>query len=163
MRVIVDTNVPLVANDDAPQASDECLLACIDQIEKIIEQGIVVIDDGWHILGEYTNNLHSGGQPGLGDAFLKWILTNLGNPAHCERVAITPAGEGTVEENYEEFPDDPALRGFDPSDRKFVAVALAHQERPPILNAVDTDWWNYRDVLQRHDVKITFICPDAMS
>ena len=41
MRVIVDTNVPLVANGDAPQASYECVLACIDQIEKIIEQGIV--------------------------------------------------------------------------------------------------------------------------
>jgi hypothetical protein len=64
---------------------------------------------------------------------------------------------------FAEFPDDDALRGFDVSDQKFVAVALASNEHPPILNAVDSDWWNYGPALARHDVVVENLCPDHRS
>ena len=73
-------------------------------------------------------------------------------------VPITPV-DGS-ENEFEEFPDDPALDGFDPDDRKFIAVALAHLERPPILQAVDGQWWDFRDAFRQHGVTIEFICED---
>jgi hypothetical protein len=56
----------------------------------------------------------------------------------------------------------PRLGGFDRSDRKFVAVARASAHGPMIVNAVDTDWWIYRVALQRHGVRVEFLCPDLM-
>jgi hypothetical protein len=50
------------------------------------------------------------------------------------------AGKYVDPSNFEQFPDVPELAGFDPSDRKCVAVAFASQHRPEILNAIDTDW-----------------------
>jgi len=44
-----------------------------------------------------------------------------------------------------------------------VAASVSHPERPPILNAVDTDWWNYRMALERHGVRVEFLCPEAMT
>ena len=34
MKVIVDTNVPLVANGKADQASENCVEICIDELMK---------------------------------------------------------------------------------------------------------------------------------
>ena len=44
----------------------------------------------------------------------------------CDLVPITPINDS--ENEFEEFPDDPVLEGFDPDDRKFIAVAIAHLE-----------------------------------
>jgi len=118
------------------------------------------VDDGWLIIGEYRNNLAASGQPGIGSAFLKWVLTNHLNPSVCTRVRITR--KRSVAEDYDEFPDDPDLAAFDPADRKFVAVAAAHPERPPILQAVDTKWWGWKDALARNGVEVLFLCPDEI-
>ena len=63
---------------------------------------------------------------------------------------------------FKNFPDDPDLDDFDPDDRKFVAVALASGTAPEILNASDTDWWNYRRPLERHGINVKFLCPELM-
>jgi hypothetical protein len=76
-------------------------------------------------------------------------------------VHITPRDRQQDEHNFEEFLLDPSLATFDPSDRKFVAVAVAHPEHPPILNATDSDWWDYREALAHHSVRVEFVCPDA--
>jgi hypothetical protein len=60
---------------------------------------------------------------------------------------------------YHEFPDDPDLANFHSKDRKFVAVALKSNNSPSIFNAVDSDWWDFREALQRHKVPIEFLCP----
>ncbi|GIV75830.1 MAG: hypothetical protein KatS3mg050_0224 [Litorilinea sp.] len=49
------------------------------------------------------------------------------------------------------------------SVRKFVAVALVHGGNPPILNAVDSDWWDYREPLTAAGVRIEFLCPEQFS
>jgi hypothetical protein len=98
------------------------------------------------------------GQPGMGDAFFKWVFQNQANSQVCETVEIHPRkGSDT---DFEEFPKDPALAGFDPSDRKFVAVARTSARRPPILNAVDSDWWDFREPLRRNGVEVRFLCPE---
>ena len=40
--------------------------------------------------------------------------------------------------------------GFDPSDKKFVAVAIASGDSPPILVAGDRVGHNYREALVDH-------------
>jgi len=158
--VVIDTNVLAVANRRAPQANAACVLACVERLLAIQREGRVSIDDGFRILYEYGGHASRSGQPGVGDAFFKWVHLNQGNPDRCDRVLIHPRG---VDGNdFHEFPDDPALKSFDPSDRKFVAVAVASGHRPPVLNAVDSDWWVAREALSRH-VAIEFICPDQFT
>ncbi len=161
MKVIVDTNVPVVANKAAPQASETCITLCAHRLRDIQKEGTVVLDDGWHILREYQANLRSIGQPGVGDAFLKWVLINRSNPHRCEQVHITPMDIVLYPGSFVEFQVTPDLAGFDPSDCKFAAVAVAHHEHPPILNATDSDWWYHREALACHNIRVECICPDA--
>ena len=159
MKVVVDTNVPVVANGRSAQASPGCLLACIQRLDRVVAAETVVLDDQWRIMREYLNNLRSSGQPGAGDRFLRWVLINVRNPERCEFVPITPiGGDDPDDTDFAEFPDDLALAGFDPNDRKFVAVACAHPQRPPILEATDPDWWNFRHALRTYGVQIEFLC-----
>ena len=159
MKVIVDTNVPLVANGRADQASEDCVETCIDILMQITGGNVkLVLDDQRRIIGEYRNKLNPGGFPGVGDAFLKWAEINWVNPQQCDLVSITPIDD--LETDFQEFPTDSALADFDPDDRKFIAVALTHSEKPPILQAVDSGWWNYRDALRQNGVTIDFICED---
>jgi hypothetical protein len=156
--VIVDTNVPIVANQNSEQASPACVQACSRKLQEI-QQGryILVIDDQWKIISEYKHRLNQSGQPGVGDAFLKWVLTNWMNPTRCVLISIIPQAD-----TFAEIPTDPILQTFDPSDRKFLAVAFAHPQKPPILNAVDTDWWHFQHVFSQYGLRLEFLCPDAM-
>jgi hypothetical protein len=65
--------------------------------------------------------------------------------------------------DLEVFPDDPDLAAFDPADRKFVALALASDSHPSILNAVDSDWWHFREALRRAGVEVMFLCSDQVT
>ncbi|HOJ21663.1 MAG TPA: hypothetical protein PLU39_17585 [Armatimonadota bacterium] len=161
MKRIVDTNVIVVTNGRSEQVSPACVMECARQLKAITGGACtLVLDDAFHILREYRSNCSESGQPGLGDAFLKWVLTNWRDPRRCECVHITQLGDDNTA--FSEFPDDDSLAGFDPSDRKFVAVALAHPERPPILQAADAKWWTYRDALRAFGVEVLFLCgPDA--
>lgn len=158
--VVIDTNVPVVANGRTEQAGPDCVLACLEALESTVRTGKLVLDDALRIVNEYMNNLSMSGQPGAGDSFMKWIWQNQANPDCCERVHITPRAGGT--EDYKEFPDDPDLAGFDPPDRKFAAVARASRHGPVVLNAADTDWWDYKEPLERHGVSVEFLCPELM-
>ena len=155
MAVIVDTNVAVVANGQSPQASSNCVDTCINRLEGIVRgEEKLVLDNGWIILGEYLRNLRSSGEPGAGDSFLRWILMNKDD--RCDLIHITPV-DGS-ENEFEEFPDDPALNDFDPDDWKFVAVAITHPDKPPILQAVDSQWWDFRDAFHRNGIMVEFIC-----
>lgn len=161
MTVVVDTNVPKVANGqkESPQASPRCVRTCISRIRGIMGGNEkLVLDESGLILREYMRNLHSSGQPGTGDEFLGWILRT--GAAMCERIPITPVGGSNTE--FDEFPVDPALNRFDEDDRKFIAVALAHSEKPPILQAVDSKWLSYREALTQNGVRVEYLCPDDM-
>ena len=41
-----------------------------------------------------------------------------------------------------------------------LLLHLAHSEKPPILQAVDSGWWNYRDALRQNGITVDFICED---
>jgi hypothetical protein len=159
MRAFVaDTNVLVVANLKSPQAGPDCVLACVDALERIQMKGRLVLDEMMLIFEQYQQYCSFSGQPGVGDAFFKWVHDNRYNDKHCERVKLTPLSD--TSRDFEEFPADPDLKSFDPSDRKFVAVALGSSHSPTVLNAVDSDWWIYREPLTRNGVTLSFLCPE---
>jgi hypothetical protein len=156
MMAVVDTNVLMVANKKNKAASAECIQVCADQLFEIVGSGKVVLDDEWRILHEYGKHLNPSGQPGFGDFFYKWVLTNRKNPLRCELVKITllPADI----ENFLEFPMDKRFEDFDPSDRKFIAVSMAHSWHPPVLQALDSEWWQFKNELDENGVNVVFLC-----
>ena len=159
MSVVIDTNVAVVANGSHVPASVQCVTACIDAL-LAAQGGIVLVDDTYQIFDEYRRHLSHSGQPGVGDAFFRWLWNNQANPASCRQVPITPSDPGR--RVFEEFPDDPALAEFDRKDRKLVAVALASGEYPWILNATDSDWRDFSKALKTHGIRTRFLCPDLL-
>jgi hypothetical protein len=114
--------------------------------------GRLFIDDGGLIVAEYRANLAAKGQPGPGDVFLKWLLTNEWSEERVSRVRLSPS--------FDELP--PAQEGvvYDPSDRKFLAVAAAHPKHPPILQATDSKWWGWLESLANAGISVYFLCPE---
>ena len=159
MVVVVDTNVAVVANGRSEQASADCVKTCAERLREIMRGNVkLVLDNRWIILREYMQNLHTSGDD-VGDRFLGWVLRSLKNPDNCELVKITPIEDS--EREFKEFPDDPDIQILNPKkDRKFIAVAIAHCEKPPILQAVDSKWLDFSDVLSRHGVTVEFICEE---
>jgi hypothetical protein len=155
--VAIDTNVPIIANC-AESVPLNCALTCIQKLREVRSKQRVLLDTLGLILTEYRRHLSPRGQPGLGDAFFKWLWDNQANSQVCAQVEITP-----MDGSFLEFPPDPDLSAFDPSDRKFVAVILASGVCAPLLNAADTDWWLFREALERHGIKIEFLCPTLMT
>jgi hypothetical protein len=116
----------------------------------------VVLDADRHVLGEYTRNARSTGEPGPGDAFLKWVLTNQTNPTRCLIVVLTPdSGRG-----FEEFPVDAELTDFDQDDRVFVSLALTVPAE--LFVAVDTDFWEFQRPLRDSGLSLTLLCPELL-
>ena len=87
-----------------------------------------------------------------------WLHNNQANEEHCRIVPITPHPQ----RGFEEFPAATSLSGFDRSDRKFVAVALASNTKPRVANASDTDWWDHSEALRDNGVEVLFLCPELM-
>lgn len=158
--VVVDTNVGLVANGEAGQASATCVRTCLTRLQEIVAEGQVVLDSAHLILDEYLKQKPHGFPQGPGDLFFVWANDNQANPERCRVVTITPLENDP--RGFAEFPDDPELAAFDQDDRKFVAVAIASPEAVPILEAVDIKWWAFREPLARHGVEVEFLCPEMM-
>ena len=157
-EVVVDTNVPVVANGKTEQASPECEAACIWTLIQVRAERRTLLDDKGLILREYRRHLSHSGQPGVGDAFFKWLHENQATPQHCRTVPVT----AQADRGFAEFPGDARLRSFDLSDRKFVAVALASETGPQVLNAADRDWWEHRKALAENGVNVLFLCSELM-
>ena len=159
ITVILDTNVPKVTNGFSEQASEDCVEICVERLEQITTGDLkLALDDQRRIIDEYRRQLNSSGQPGFGDAFLKWVEINWTNPEQCDLVEITPVAGPKI--NFEEFPDDSRLDDFDDDDRKFIAVACAHRDNPPIWQAVDGKWEDFLDVHRENSVTVEYICED---
>lgn len=159
MRAVVDTNVAVTANGKSPQASLLCRRACIERLLQLKQNGKIVLDNSWLVLREYKNNLSENGQPGVGDAFLLWVLQNWMNPNISEIYKLDRISNDS--EDYSAFPKDGDLADFDRSDRKFAALAVV--SGAPVWNAVDPDWWEYREALQRNGIQVEFLCPDFIA
>ncbi len=155
---VIDTNVPATANLalDLQSIEDDklaCVLACVQAIEGVVKDRGLVMDAGDEIFDEYRKNLRMAGQPGVGDRFMRWVHDHRWGFPEEDRVGISKSGD-----SYKEFPDHFGLTDFDPSDRKFVAVANTHPAKPPILQATDSKWWGWKDALAEVGITVTFVC-----
>ncbi|MEI8374400.1 MAG: hypothetical protein WCJ35_16370 [Planctomycetota bacterium] len=159
--IVIDTNVLLVADGQAEQMSPQCRAACVNRLEKVQSDEQVVLDRSWLILGEYGNRLDANRQPTPGSAFLKWLLQRKMMPQHVCFVTITAMNEEKT--IFTEFPSDAVLlEDFDPADRKFVAVANAHGEKPPILQSADCKWLGWESRLASHGIRLEVLCRDEL-
>lgn len=158
--LIVDTNVPLKAACENPEddIDKKCAFACLKFIKRIMKSSdVVVLDSEYDILKEYIKQMKKFNQDNVAKVFFKWVLKNLSSN-RIQKYNITKLGDN----EYVEFPRSHELVHFDFSDRKFVALAKAHPSHPPIYNGSDTDWWDYRDALEKEGVHIVFLCEDYM-
>lgn len=151
---VVDTNVILVANGQHQDVSSECVKNCTLALQGIMRSGKLALDDGFLVLREYQNKTQpkKGNRPG--DAFVKWALNNRCNTKHVDQVNLLEHDE----RGFESFPDDADLANFDAPDRKFVAISGAHPDKPPIAQAADSKWLDWAPALQRHGIKVDFLC-----
>lgn len=162
--VIVDENVAIVANDVtristgrpplAEQADDKCRLAVMRRVRQIMSSEIIIVDSSGLIMKGYRKYLSGKGQPGLGDAFLRWVSDHLYDRAKVRQVILTSSDDG----QFSAFPSDPGLRSFDRADRVFVALAIASQDDAPIVNAVDSDYRQHQPHLDRFGVRVEELC-----
>jgi hypothetical protein len=155
MTCIVDTNVILVANGQHEDVGPLCVATCALKLQSIMTDGRIALDQAFEILLEYQNKTtpKMGNRPG--DAFVKWALQNNANAAKCDRIEL----HFHPDHSYKSFPVDERLSKFDPPDRKFVAVAAAHENHPPILQAADSKWLGWAPALSDHGIEVDFLCP----
>ena len=152
---VVDTNVAIVANGRDTHADMSCQLSCVEKLEHLARQGGVVVDAAGAIVDEYSRYLRRSGSPGMGDAFFKYVFDNQYHGIRVRRVPLTPSDDDR--RGFEELPEN----GFDPSDRKFLAVAVV--ARAVVLNATDSDWAEHEPLMERLQVKVDQLCPQHAS
>jgi hypothetical protein len=158
---VVDTNVLIAANGTDVEWRN-IASECINRLNGVKDRGRVCVDSLGLILGEYGKKLPSRSRTGFGDMFYLWIARNRTNAQLCEQVVITP--HEALDQGFEECPVlDPEIAKFiDPSDRKFLAVAHAHAEKPPILQATDCKWIGWKDGLAQAGLTIDFVDEDFL-
>jgi hypothetical protein len=156
--IVIDTNILLVADGQANHMSPACKIECLNRLENAKTNEQVVLDNTRLIIGEYGNKLNpSKRPPSPGGAFLKWLLVNQCNPNHSAMINLTPLNP--EETRFAEFPNDPCLEAaFDPSDRKFVAAANAHPDKPPIIESADSKWLGWEPALLHHGLRLEILC-----
>ena len=148
---VVDTNVAVSANGRKTHADGRCQLECVRKLKAVAVGEVVAIDDGGSILQEYLKYLRWSGQLGAGDAFLKHVFNFQYDSTRVRRVPLTPSEDHR--RGFEELPPN----RFDPSDRKFLAVAVVASA--VVLNATDSDWHEHRALTDELGVEVRQLCP----
>ena len=148
---VVDTNVMIVAHGKDTHADRTCQSTCTEMLEEICRQYTVAIDDRYRILGEYEKAVRQlQGAPSISHTFFKHMHINYGGK-RVRQVEITPCNDGL--RSFEELPENK----LDPSDRKFLAVAVVAEAE--IVNATDSDWSEQEELTRNLGVNVRQLCP----
>jgi len=110
----------------------------------------VLLDLEGAIQAEYRRYLKPCGQPGVGDLFYQVVLRS--SPDRVARVELPKRPDG----EYADLPQALIDNGFDPSDRKFAA--LAKREGASVYNATDSDWLDHAATLAAEGITVTQLC-----
>ncbi len=154
-EVILDTNIPIISNKNVADVSNDELHrweVCIDIINHVTDNGILVIDSSGEIILEYKKNLNFSGAPGLGDRFFKWVFDNQFSSSLIKRVDVAKN-----DEDYVNFPKDENLSKFDKSDMKFVALSNTSSPPTAIVEASDGKWWKWSKILKKYSIDVLFV------
>jgi hypothetical protein len=162
--VVIDENVLVVAEKQSPDVHTD--RACLENCQKALQAArhqIVILDELSLMLQKYSKQLKPVRRDWEGSEFLIWLFDNQFNPERCERVKVTPLEPSFAEVPLElRNPDSVTNKIFDLDDHIWLAAAKASVNNPTILNAVDTDWHEWRTQLEQHGFQIEFLCPDLM-
>lgn len=161
--LVVDTNVAIVANGDEENSSfdQSCRSACVRKLREVMKSGVIVIDKKGEIISEYRKRLkydrrsRRRREVSVGDVFFRHLWDHLYEPSRVRRVSITPSRDDR--RSFEELPRNK----LDPSDRKFLAVAVV--AKGSIVNATDSDWSEQAALTERLGVKVIQLCPQHAS
>jgi hypothetical protein len=153
-RVVVDTNVLVVANGKCDQASPECVIRATEFLVNAQRHAVTVLDVGHDIFSEYQNRCSFKGQPGVGNRFFVYLHQAQADPRRVAKVPTHPDGN----DSYVEVP--PSLADFDRSDHKFIATFIADERRSVIVNSWDSDWREARHDLAAERIRVAELCPD---
>lgn len=155
MRVVIDTNVAIAANGRNTHACLRCQLACVEFLEELTapkSKKVIFLDESDLLLTEYKPHLNFNGQPGVGDAFYKFLHDNKYHGKRLQLVSITKNDDADL--GFDELP----INQVDPSDRKILAIALVGRAR--IVNALDTDWDEQSEFVAELGLNIQQLCPE---
>lgn len=157
---MVDTNVPIVANgrstpDDARPPTITCRVAAVEFLQELANAGRLIVDLSGEMQAEYRRHLNPTGQPGVGDRFYQIILHSA--PTLVERIDLHRRADG----EYAALPQRLVEVGFDPSDRKFAA--MARQESVPVYNSTDSDWVEAAADLAAEGIEVRHLCGNDMT
>lgn len=155
-RIVLDTNVPVKASIPP----NECLAeelemqkACMEYIRELTikQDKKLVLDMNFEILKEYENNVLKNSN--MGKLFFKWLYGYYSKilPEDIIKLEKNQSGE------YINYPYDDETKGFDESDKKFVALANAHPDKPPIIEAADGKWLGYESAFAKYGIHIEFL------
>jgi hypothetical protein len=142
--LIVDTNLWITASGRSAM-SGECartVLGFVADLQNNDDR--LAVDRKWKILGEYYKNLNP---QDLAHEILDLLLSQ-SRVDYCQ-IEFDADGMAVV---------PPACAIHDLSDRKFVAVALAHEARPAIHNVSDEDWLEDEAILATCGVQVIHNC-----
>lgn len=151
-KKVIDSNVAIVANGDAPHASVDCQLACVELLE-CCEHYLIYLDESGLIMDEYSKHLSYAGSPGVGDMFFKYLHDYQYAQKNIQLVTITPIDDGN--RGFTELP----INNFDPSDRKFLATAVVAGAQ--VVNATDSDWAEQQELVNQLNITVQQLCPDC--
>ena len=155
-KIILDTNVPVKASI-APNLCPEYELGmqkkCMEYIGQLANGSDkkLVLDADYEILKEYQNNVCKSSN--MGKIFFRWLYNYFSQiqPEDFVKLKRNNCGQ------YIDFPYDDQTEKFDESDKKFIALANAHAEKPPIIEAADGKWLGYETAFSKYGIKIEFL------
>ena len=128
----------------------------MEYIENLIngKNTKLVLDAGYEILKEYERNVCKNSNMGI--LFYRWLYSYYGKIQPEDLIKLEKNNDG----QYIDFPYDEHTKNFDESDKKFIALANAHYEKPPIIEAADGKWLGYEEAFAKYGISIEFLDRD---
>ena len=160
---IIDTNVPLTAAGINENVTLLCKQHCVRVVNLVRNRAIcIVIDRDGEVLREYANKVHQKRSSllDLAGLFLIYVRSNSGYKERVHQIHLRK-----VNGEYADWPQDQTLTGFDPSDKKWVALALAFRQQTgqdaPVAYAIERGWDKYGEALNQHGVVLEHLCAES--
>ncbi len=155
-KIIMDTNVAAKAaalQKDCRLEEMKMQRKCAEFIGEFVNNpsSQLILDMNYEIVHEYRKRIPH--ETDLGRIFWRWFNTYVGKIPFENMVRLEKDSDG----NYVSFPLEERTEKFDRSDRKFIALSIAHSEHPPVVEASDGKWYGFRDVFAEYGVHIEFL------
>lgn len=156
-EAVVDTNVWIMAHKSKDLHTTpievDCAIKCVSWLTGYFDdpEHKLVADLQWKILDEYWTHLKQE------QSLASQILANLQQSGriHWANILFDRDGQAVL-------PSELGLDEFDPSDKKFIAAALACDPHPPIYNAVDSDWQKHAAAIKAAGITVVELCPQCI-